>query len=114
MTEDIHIPADYPNDGSDEQKQRYAQHLYQNFASVKARHMELALPVCRRNRSKKRIFLFTDIGDDIDDFAAMALLLNTPPDRGEISHIVTSGHGHHRMRAKLAEKLAHAGRSIHP
>eukprot|EP00937_MAST-01D_sp_MAST-1D-sp2_P006108 g6108.t1 len=54
--------------------------------------------------------LDTDIGDDIDDTWALAMLLRSP--EIELKYVLTSGSGHHRARARIVAKmLAVAGRS---
>ena len=54
--------------------------------------------------------LDTDIGDDIDDTWALAMLLNSP--ELDLRYVITSGAGHHRARARLvARMLAAAGRA---
>eukprot|EP00935_MAST-01C_sp_MAST-1C-sp1_P002383 g2383.t1 len=109
-TESVFTPADWPADGTDEEKQVYAQKLYEGVAQVKAALCS-ASPEQRDSKKgrteviKKHIILFTDIGDDIDDFAALALLLNTPDKVAKLEHVVTCGHGHHSTRAGIVQKL---------
>ena len=79
----------------------------------RAKHIQERLPdnkhFSKQAKMPVPVILDTDIGDDIDDLWALAMLLNSP--ELSLQLVVTAGAGHHQARACIVAKLLDAMRA---